>query len=343
MYVTKIFPISGIWKFSWHHILWMTIWGAVTVSLYEFTHWKFLAIPWLPVSLVGTAVAFYLGFKNNSSYDRIWEARKIWGAIVNGSRSWSTAIKNFVTTEFALDNFESSEVHAIHKRIIYRHIAWIYTIRHQLLMGRKWEHLQDKISQKLNEKRVRRFDENFKFPDFDELMDQFLDKEEIERLARISNNATQLLDHQSMELKNLKLKGLVDDFRHMELQALITDFYTQQGKLERIKNFPFPRQYGATSFYFVAIFMVLLPFGMLSEFEALGEGLIWLTVPFTTIVGWVFIMMELVGDYSENPFERLGNDIPMFSICRGIEIDLREMLGETDVPPKVEDINGVLM
>lgn len=61
------------------------------------------------------------------------------------------------------------------------------------------------------------------------------------------------------------------------------------------------------------------------------------------IVGWVYIMMELVGDYSENPFEGLGNDIPMLSLCRIIEIDLKEMLGESNIPPNIEAKNGVLM
>ena len=54
-------------------------------------------------------------------------------------------------------------------------------------------------------------------------------------------------------------------------------------------------------------------------------------------------MMELVGDYSENPFEGLGNDIPMLSLCRTIEIDLLEMLGETDLPEPIKPINDVLM
>ena len=61
------------------------------------------------------------------------------------------------------------------------------------------------------------------------------------------------------------------------------------------------------------------------------------------LIAWVYVMMELIGDYSENPFEGLGNDIPMLALCRVIEIDLREMLGETDLPPKIEAKEGVLM
>ncbi len=91
------------------------------------------------------------------------------------------------------------------------------------------------------------------------------------------------------------------------------------------------------------IFIFLLPLGMISEFANLGQYGVWLSVPFTIIVGWVYMMMELVGDYSENPFEGLGNDIPMLSLVRTIEIDLKQMLNEKDIPPPIESKNGVLM
>ena len=98
-----------------------------------------------------------------------------------------------------------------------------------------------------------------------------------------------------------------------------------------------------TNINFVGIFIFLLPFGMVNEFMKFSEYGIWISIPFTVLIGWVYMMMELVGDYSENPFEGLGNDIPMLSLCRVIEIDLLEMLGETDLPPAIEAKNGVLM
>ena len=96
------------------------------------------------------------------------------------------------------------------------------------------------------------------------------------------------------------------------------------------------------SFIFVGIFIFLLPFGLVTEFHDLSEWGAWLSIPFTVIVGWVFLMMELVGDYSENPFEGLGNDIPMLALCRTIEIDLKEMLGE-ELPPAIQPVKNVLM
>ena len=87
MIVTKSISFRKFLRWSGHHILWLTTGSAIFAALYRFELIHF-SIPWLPVSVVGTAVAFYVGFKNNSAYDRMWEARKIWGAIVNSSRAW---------------------------------------------------------------------------------------------------------------------------------------------------------------------------------------------------------------------------------------------------------------
>ncbi|MEO0778876.1 MAG: bestrophin family ion channel, partial [Bacteroidota bacterium] len=110
-----------------------------------------------------------------------------------------------------------------------------------------------------------------------------------------------------------------------------------QGKAERIKNFPFPRQYATVNYFFVVLFVFLLPFGMLSVFVNPSQShLIWFTIPFTVVVSWVFWTMEMIGDYSENPFEGLYNDVPITSMARGIEIDIRQMLDETELPPSIQ-------
>lgn len=92
-------------------------------------------LPWLPVSVVGTAVAFFIGFKNNQAYDRVWEARKIWGGIVNDSRTWGMRINNFVRPK---ENIPSNDLKAIKRRLIRRHIAWMYAHRSQLLIPTSW-------------------------------------------------------------------------------------------------------------------------------------------------------------------------------------------------------------
>lgn len=346
MFTRRQFTFKGVMRFSGAHLVWLTMLGAISVILYEVLGYHFLSIPWLPVSLVGTAVAFYVGFKNNSAYDRMWEARKIWGAIVNDSRSWGISINHFISDLFCAEEYDEQQAKAIKKRMIYRHIAWLYTLRDQLLKATPWEHINASfLIRNITKKRMKSFGIGLypNEPQIDERLKEFLSKEEISTVEIAKNKATRLIDNQAKDLKDLRKNLFIDDFRHMEMQKLLNNFYTHQGMCERIKNYPLPRQYASITFIFIAIFILLLPFGLMPEFNKLGEGFIWLTIPFTTLVGWVFVMMELVGDYSENPFEGLGNDIPMLALSRTIEIDLKQMLAEEDLPPKIEIVNNVLM
>lgn len=345
MFVNKNFGVKGLWAFTGHHFVWLTVWMGGIAALHELTHWEWMKIPWLPVSIIGTAVAFYVGFKNNQSYDRLWEARKIWGAIVNTSRAWSTTVKNFVSNQFTETDRSQEDLQAVRRRLVKRHIAWLYTLRSQLLIPERWEHINQGMRiGRMAERRQKRFGVGlFDDGETKDKLKQYIPSEEYERMVNYKNTATQLIDRQGEELKDLRGENLIDDFRHMELQALLEKFYDHQGKCERIKKFPLPRQYGNMSFIFVAIFIFLLPFGMIDLFHDATEYGVWLSIPFNMIVAWVFLVMELVGDYSENPFEGLGNDIPMLALCRTIEIDLLEMLGEQDVPEPITPKNGVLM
>lgn len=345
MIVTKNITLGRVMQFSAHHFTWLIPWMLTPVLLHEYANFEWFYIPWLPISLIGTAVAFYVGFKNNSSYDRMWEARKIWGAIINSSRSWGMYVRSFVTNQFADEPVDEHHLRTTWKRLIYRHIGWLYALRSQLLVATEWEHASQKgLVGKYAKRYQRKFGTGLIDDDVtkDELKN-FLPAEEYERLINYQNTATQIIDQQAQDLKALREQGLIEDFRHMELQALLKDFYDHQGKCERIKKFPMPRQYANMSFIFIAIFIFLLPFGMVSEFSKLGAWGIWLSIPFNVIVGWIFVMMELVGDYSENPFEGLVNDIPMLSLCRVIEIDLKEMLGEENIPEAIKSKNGILL
>ncbi len=348
MFVQKNFGLKGLLHFSGWHIMWLTLWATLATGFTEYLHSIGifgLKVPWLPVSLIGTAVAFYVGFKNNSAYDRLWEARKIWGAIVNSSRMWGSNVKAYVSNQFTEQDLSEKELHTIHRKLIYRHIAWLYTLRRQLLISTPWEHInQNKYMERHTKMMMNLYGVGLSIDEeTEESLNQCLLQDELHQMLDYQNTATHLIDKQSQELKELRKRNLIDDFRHIELQKLMNEFYTHQGMCERIKKFPLPRQYGSMSFVFVALFIFLLPFGLVTEFHELGEWGAWLSIPFTVIVGWVFVIMELIGDYSENPFEGLGNDIPMRSICRTIEIDLRQMLGETDLPKPVEAKNGVLM
>jgi ion channel-forming bestrophin family protein len=127
------------------------------------------------------------------------------------------------------------------------------------------------------------------------------------------------------------------------LQQLLSRLIDNQGMSERIKNFPFPRQYASTGLFINYIFCAMIPFGLLDIFEQSTKLHYWLTVPFSTIVIWIFFLVDRIGDYSENPFEGAYNDVPISSITRVIEIDLLEMLEEKDIPEPYPVENGFLM
>lgn len=254
-------------------------------------------------------------------------------------------IDNFVSNLFTKDKLPEEELSKIKKRLIYRHIGWLYAHRSQLLIPTSWEH----ISQGGHIARTARFyQKRFGIGLLDDEitkteLNNYLPDDENDRLINNSNTATQIINEQSRDLKQLREKELIDDFRHMELAKLLKSFYELQGKNERIKKFPLPRQYANMSRYFVGIFIALLPFSMIPELMVLGSLGLWLSIPISALIGWVYVMMEVIGDYSENPFQGMANDIPMLSLCRTIEIDLLEMLGEEDLPPNIEPQNGVLL
>jgi ion channel-forming bestrophin family protein len=100
-----------------------------------------------------------------------------------------------------------------------------------------------------------------------------------------------------------------------------------QGKCERIKNFPYPRQFATLNLLFVWLFILMVPYGLLQEFEKIGAAFTWMTIPATVVVCWVFHTMDKIGDASDNPFEGSPNDVPITSLSRVIEIDLRGNAG----------------
>jgi ion channel-forming bestrophin family protein len=336
MYVAHDIKWSIIFRFAWKFLIIYIVYS--TIICFAFTELNFkLLLPALPISILGVAVAFYVGFKNNSSYDRLWEARRIWGSIVNQSRTFGIYVLDYIEPKNGVD---TEGVKAIQRDLIMRHLAYINTLRVQL--RRKSAFSQMGHNNQLAKNLVNEVALAENLPTNVEIS-KFLDKEEAEYMAKMVNAATQLLRKQSQIIAELNDKHLVDKFGQVEFGRIFASFYDQQGACERIKTFPYPRQYAYFSKVFVIIFILLLPFALVSEFYKLGDAYIWLTIPVHTLVSWVFVTMELVGDNSENPFENGINDIPMTAICRTIEIDLRQMLGETNLPPRIEPVNDILM
>ncbi|MGB0429268.1 MAG: bestrophin family protein [Bacteroidia bacterium] len=345
MIVSKDISFKRLLGFTWYHIIWLLGCAALVAYWYDTKTIEF-EIPWLPVSVIGTAVAFYVGFKNNQAYDRMWEARKIWGAIVNSSRSWGMMVDGFVNNQERKEiPAAKKEIENVKETLIYRHIGWLYTLRAQLLVPAPWEHINQSLLYRLT---ARKFQKSYGIGLVeDEItkveLKHFLPDNEYDRLLANKNTATQIINEQSRHLAKLRDNHLIDDFRHMEMEKMLVDFYTQQGKCERIKKFPFPRQYANVSRYFIAIFIIMLHFSMIPALQHAGNYGNLLSIPITALIGWVYVMMEIVADYSENPFQGMANDIPMLSLTRTIEIDLREMLGETDLPEPIASKKDILM
>ncbi len=336
MYIKRHLNFVIIYFYTWRMVLASLFTGILAIFVYQYLDWKWVAIPWLPMSLIGTATAFYVGFKNNQAYGRNWEARIIWGGITNSSRSFGAAARAYINNDFAEQPVSQAKIDQEIRTLIYRHIGWVHILKHAMAQRTSWEH--EDIASKRQRKALSKEKESF-----EEQITRYLSPEEITWMTTKRNAATQLLDRQSQHLAQLRRDGLIDHFRHVELQKFITDFYNEQGRSERIKNTPFPRQYATTSLIYIFIFIFLLPFGMIGEFVKLGETMLWLLIPFNLVVTWVFMLMEYTGDVSENPFEGLINDVPLRSIVRTIEIDLRDMLGEDNLPEKIQPEYGILL
>lgn len=366
MYIYKVFPLKGMLAWTSKFIFLFLLISFIPVFLFDILGWKWLHLPWLPIGLLGTAVAFIQGFKNNASYDRLWEARKIWGGIVNTSRTWTIMVKDFITDDHAKGPVNKQEINRIHKELVHRHVAWLTALRYQMRMPKVWE-----VS--LNAKNNVKFRKsNYKILEWDipkqEAISPYLSKKDLEILSNKGNWASQLLGIQSTRLRELRQKGLIEDFRHMELANVLQELYTLQGKSERIKNFPYPRQFATLNQYFIWIFIVLLPFGVMDAFESIGETFInemvdheheagffhmlfdslgkhfvWLSIPFSALISWVFYTLEMIGESTENPFEGGPNDVPITNMSRGIEIDIRQLIDDENIPPAYEWNRGIVM
>ncbi len=309
--------------------------ATIPTLLFQLADAQWLALPWVPIALIGTAAAFIVGFRNTQTYARLWEARQIWGSIVNASRSWGIMVTGFVGKLP-----ESDTTIFIQRQLIYRHIAWLSAMRYQLREPKKWENIKGKPS---NEEFLQSYQVDEWANKLEDALQPFLPAEEAVYVLGMKNRATHIIALQSKQLKQLSQDGLIDPLAYIEMENLLVNLFEQQGKSERIKNFPYPRQFATINQMFVRLFAGLIPFGMLNEFSKLGSWQVWLTIPFSAIVSWIFLAMEKVGESTENPFEGGANDVPITAMSRTIEIDLREMLGEKNIPPALNPVNNILM
>lgn len=341
MYVRRGIHVRHLLADSWAFLVGATIWALVVVYANEFLGYHYLSIPITPVTTIGIAVSLYLGFKSTSAYNRWWEARQIWGEIVNRSRDWGNSVFNLI---YAKDKAVDP---SIQTELIERHLAWVNALAFQLRGRSRLK--ETRVTHIFGHRRV------FEHSDFHQTRDsyrRFISGEEATELEKNANVATQILRRQGDRLRRLTEEGFLDSHRHVALMTLLGSFYTTQGQCERIKNTPFPRQVANFGLVFTWVFIVLLPLAFVDVFEAdtrfhslslqVSLEYILVMVPFTVLISWVFFIMEKVSDSTEDPFEGGVTDVPISALCRVIEIDLQQMMGTEETPAPLEPVDGVL-
>lgn len=320
MHIKKTYSIKQMIWWTRFETLFFFILITSLVAVCYFFELSWIKIPWTPLALIGTAVAFVIGFQNNAAYDRIWEARKIWGGIVNTSRTFGTFVQDMVSNEHTETPVSEEQLTQEIKTLTYRHIAWMNALRHSMRASKPWE---TTVKHKTN----REF--GFSPPELDTTLEAdlkpYISESDYAYLQSKSNKQTALLYLQSHHIRKLKDQGIIWEFSFIELEAIVKELYTLQGKSERIKNFPYPRQFATLNHYFMWIFVLLLPLALIPQFAEIGTEIsaknpflgnyfIWFSVPFYVIVSWVFYTMERIGRTGDNPFEGTANDVPISTI-----------------------------
>jgi putative membrane protein len=257
-------------------------------------------VPTILPTVLGTAIAFFIGFNNNQAYDRWWEARKVWGAIVNDSRSWTRSVLSYVKPNNMITEEEFAD---IQKGMIYRHIAFLYALKGNLRST-------DDVGYK-----------------------KYLTNSEIDIINTHSNKHNAILQLQSKRLKEVYDSGLIDGFQFLQMDNLLVKFTDEMGMSERIKNTVFPTTYSYLTKVFIWLFVVSFE---LVTAESMG---IW-SIFISWLVGFVFVSTQINGMSLVNPFENNAIGIPLNQITRTIEINLLQMMDEENIPEPVKPVNN---
>lgn len=274
-------------------LAWLLAWDvAVTAAYLLYAHY-WVEFPALPLTLLGSAVAVYLSFRNTTAYARWWEARTLWGAMVNYSRSFAREVKTLLPA--------GSD--GLRTELVLRHVAYVHALRLHLRRQTLWDELQPRLP-----------------------------ADELERLHHVANVPNAILDRTGQMLAE---QAGLDSMRLVAIERSMSELSNAQGGMERIKNTPLPQQYATYPTLFTHAFCILLPLGMV-------ESLRLYTPLGSTAVGFLFLALLQIGNDMQNPFENTENDVPLTTLTRNIEIDLRDGLGEAHglKPAPIED--GVL-
>lgn len=266
----------------------------VTVLLLRYG-WNRLALPPTPLTVLGAALTIFLSFRLNTAFARWWEARTLWGGIVNSSRTWARQCLTF-------PDAPEAELKSWARDRIEWQIDWVHSVRLSLLG-------ESAPTSEMTPDRAK-------------------------SLAGIKNVPQEILRHQSAALTEAARAGWLEPIRFSQMQATLSSLTDMVGGCERINNTPLPKQLRSLPRFFVAIVSLLLPHLLVRE---LG----WATPIVTATLTFFFFTLDQVGRNVEDPFSGDIHDIPILSLSRTIESNLREALGDM-TPPPVRTEEGLL-
>lgn len=304
MIVRRYLKIGSIIRYTWRSNLYFALVAAAAAWLYWGMDMKNVAIPVAAVGPLGAALAIFLAFRNSSAYDRWWEARKLWGRLVNESRNFARQITTFTRST---PETKDGELEAFHSEMIHRHVAYVHGLR--LHLRNQTEGCSDTL-------------------------EAYVPNDELAGYQAASNLPGAISQRQGERLRDAYERGWIDDFRHMQLDTTVCKFLDIQGGCERIKNTPLPRQYDYFPQVFLYVYAFFLPFGLVEWFG-------WFTAVISVPMSFVFLVLQAAGRVNEDPFENRWTDTPMSTLSRMIEINLRDTLGEKDLPAPVKPVDGV--
>lgn len=263
---------------------------------------KFYILPPVPVSILGGALAIFLGFRNSSAYDRWWEARKVWGAVVNNSRSLGMEL---ISYPIASSPEGEKQIEEWRKIAFKRHIAWLWALNAHLR--------KEKVD-----------------------LTPYLSENDLKAIEGKQNLPAQILVVQGNAMRSAFRNGWIEEFRFNALVGTLKKFYDDQGKAERIKNTVFPFYYNYFTLFFLWLFTLSLPFALAGIMNN------WMMIPASILISFAFFILNKSGIITETPFEGRAADTPITSICRTIEIDMLQMLDTDaeDIPEKTEVTKG---
>lgn len=290
MLLDKRIPPRYIIGNVWKDVLFITVVGtALHYGTIHFTE----ILPELPLSIptfLGTAISVILGFKMSQSYDRWWEARKIWGALVNDSRTWVVQLQGFLPP-----GHEPTIT-----RMARRQIAFCYALGRSL-RG------QDAT------------------PD----IERHAGAADLLEIQGHRNKPLALLRMNALELRHLREEEAIDPYSHVHLDNTLVRLCDAMGKAERINATVFPVTYRTFLHFAIYLFVILLSIS-LKEVSTLLE------IPLLTVLSLVFFLLEKTAYLLQDPFRDRPSDTPVTAIARTIEINIRQLLGEAEVPESVE-------